>query len=81
MSREELIAYLELKAHAFEGHPFHSDMSEALRQAANLIRRVEVWTRWPGVEMIKLLPIDAETADSRRPDPHPQSTGFCQYED
>jgi hypothetical protein len=33
MSREELIAYLELKAHAFEGHPVHSDLSEALRLA------------------------------------------------
>ena len=23
----------------------------------------------------------ASSADSQRPDPHPQNTGFCQYED
>jgi hypothetical protein len=34
MSRDELVTYLLAKADAFEGHPAHVDMSDALRQAA-----------------------------------------------
>jgi hypothetical protein len=69
MTRDELIAYLELKAHAFEGHPFHSDMSEALRGA-----------RWDVIRLRQILK-DEGIEDIPHPGPHPQSTGFCQYED
>jgi hypothetical protein len=34
MSRDELVTYLLAKADAFENHPVHVDMSDALRQAA-----------------------------------------------
>ena len=52
MTRDELIAYLELKAHAFEGHPVHSDLSEALRAAAVDVQWVynltaaKPWQQW-----------------------------------
>ena len=93
MTREELIAYLELKAHAFEGHPVHSEMSQALREAVLIIRVLDdnyarIFDHFSKTAeydvLIKKLAkqaIAAKTADTQRPDPHPRSTGFCQYED
>ena len=80
MTDDELIDELYRIAHTWENHPIHSDLAETLRTAARqlyaLDKEASRWA-WYASQMERKLngvPTAAESADSQRPDPHPQST-------